>query len=114
MIVEDLSFPTGSKEDYLKELFVFKEDNFGLQFGTVFLKKGTRIPEDGYTHHDQRKIVYLIEGVIEILSEDDIEGDAGFLKAGQIFLTDYFEGHGGIVKEDAKILFVLFGKKSIR
>lgn len=33
------------------------------------------------------------------------------LIAGEYFMVDYFEGHGGIVIEDTKIIFVLFGKK---
>ena len=71
MKVLKLSYPSGSKEDYLKELFVHSEQAFNLQFGTVFLKKGTRIPEQGFTHHDQKKIVFLVEGEIKILLEDD-------------------------------------------
>lgn len=42
-----LTYPSGSEEDYLKELFVHQEEAFNLQFGTVFLKVGTAIPEEG-------------------------------------------------------------------
>ena len=110
MEILDLTFPSGFKEDYLKELFVQKEAAYNLQFGTVFLKKGRRIPEEGFTHHDQKKIVFLMEGEIKILLEEKSKANVDHLRKGQVFMTDYKEGHGGIVVEDAKILFVLFGK----
>ena len=106
----NLTYPSGSKDDYLKELFIHKDDSFNLQFGTVFLKKGTRIPEEGFTHHDQKKIVFLAEGEIEILIEEKPNYSRNLI-AGESFMVDYFEGHGGIVIKDAKIIFVLFGEK---
>lgn len=109
MEVLELSYPSGSKDDYLKELFVHNEEAFSLQFGTVFLKKGTRIPEQGFTHHDQKKIVFLVEGEVKILLENKTVDFNKNLISGESFMVDYFEGHGGIVVEDAKIIFVLFG-----
>ena len=111
MKILNLTFPTGTKDEYLKELFVHSEDAFDLQFGTVFLKKGARIPEEGFTRHNQKKIVFLLEGEIKILLENGTS-PIDHLKKGQIFMTDYLEGHGGVVLKDTKIIFVLFGKKS--
>ncbi|WP_103070215.1 hypothetical protein [Aquimarina sediminis] len=111
MNILDVTYPSGKKKDYLKELFIHREESFDLQFGTVFLKKGTRIPEEGFTHHDQKKIVLLVDGKIKILLEENLSMDR-YLHAGQLFIVDYFEGHGGIVIEDAKLVFVLFGKKN--
>ena len=111
MKIFNVTYPSGSKDDYLKELFIHAEEAFNLQFGTVFLKKGTRIPEEGFTHHDQKKIVFLVEGKVKIL----LENQPNFvrnLKAGECFMVDYFEEHGGVVIEDAKIIFVLFGKNT--
>lgn len=110
MKILELSYPSGSKEDYLKELFVHSEQAFNLQFGTVFLKKGTRIPEQGFTHHDQMKIVFLVEGEIKILLENETVSFNKNLITGESFMVDYFEGHGGIALEASKIIFVLFGK----
>jgi quercetin dioxygenase-like cupin family protein len=110
MEVLELSYPSGSKEDYLKELFIHSEEAFNLQFGTVFLKKGTRIPENGFTHHDQKKIVFLVEGEIKMFLENAADFNRALI-AGESFMVDYFEGHGGIALEDSKIIFVLFGKK---
>jgi len=89
MKVLELSYPSGSKEDYLKELFVHKVEAFNLQFGTVFLKKGTRMPELGFTHHDQKKIVFLVEGKIKILLENAVDF-ISVLIAGESFMVDYF------------------------
>lgn len=109
MEIVELIYPSGTKKDYLKEIFIHKENNFNLQFGTVFLKKGTRIPEKNFTRHNQKKIVFLLEGKIKILLENNSNYKRNLI-AGESFMVDYFEAHGGIVIEDAKIIFVLFGK----
>lgn len=112
MEILKLLYPSGAKDDYLKELFIHKEDAFNLQFGTVFLKKGARIPEEGFTHHDQMKIVFLVKGEIKIFLKNQ-PSFKRILIAGDSIMVDYFEGHGGVVIEDAKIIFVLFGKNNI-
>jgi quercetin dioxygenase-like cupin family protein len=109
MEIIKLTYPSGCKDDYLKEIYVHEEE-FNLQFGTVFLKKGTRIPEAGFTRHYQKKIVFLAKGEVNIFLEDKPDLNRN-LKEGEVFVVDYYEGHGGVVLKDAKIIYVLFGKK---
>ena len=105
-----LTYPSGSKEDYLKELFVHQEEAFNLQFGTVFLKVGTVIPEEGYTRHDQKKIVFIVKGEVRVVLGDNPHFDQIIIEV-DTFMVDYFEAHKGIVLKDTKLIYVLFGKK---
>lgn len=69
------------------------------------------MPDESFTHHDQNKIVFLVEGKVKLLLESQPELKRNLI-VGESFMVDYFEGHGGIVIEDSKIIFVLFGKKT--
>jgi quercetin dioxygenase-like cupin family protein len=111
METSQLSYPTGTKDDFLKELFKYKESDFKLQFGTAFLKKGTRIPfKGGYTRHDENKIVCILEGEIKLKLEANKTKNI-ILKSGDIFKVKKLEGHSGLVLEDAKLIYIMFGKE---
>ena len=108
MKFEKLTYPI--PPEYLKDIFTQSTNAFDLQFGSVFLTKGTRIPETGWTRHDQAKIVYLVSGKTNLY----LEKHAGFkqrVQTGDTFMVEKYEEHYGEVLEDTQIIFVLFGKK---
>ncbi|WP_435261246.1 hypothetical protein [Tenacibaculum sp. nBUS_03] len=111
MELQRISFSNGILGEHLKEFFNHKESQLQLQFGTVHLKKGTRIPEEGFTKHEQKKIVCLLEGKVKLLLENDPKKHKT-IQSGDAFMIDYYEGHGGIILEDVKLLYVLFGATS--
>lgn len=111
MEIKGLTYPSGSKEDYLKELFNHADSSFELQFGTAFLKKGMRTPFEGdFTKHDQVKIVLILEGKVKLKLEKNHQDL--ILKSGDSFKVEPFEGHSGLVLEDLKLIYVLFGTKN--
>ena len=71
MELQRTSFTDGILGEHLKEIFNHKESHLQLQFGTVHLKKGTRIPEEGFTKYEQKKIVYLLKGKVKLQLEND-------------------------------------------
>ncbi|MGM5470167.1 hypothetical protein ACS386_07810 [Flavobacteriaceae bacterium LMO-SS05] len=110
MEIKGLTYPSGSKEDYLKELFNHKDSDFELQFGTAHLKKGMRTPFEGdFTKHDQAKIVLILEGKVQLTLENNPQ--ELILNPGDSFKVEPFEGHSGLVLKDLKLIYVLFGTK---
>ena len=73
--------------------------------GTVFLKKGTRIPNKGFSRHPFNEISIIIEGCIEMLHEDNTV--AGYLKKGTAVYINALEPQAGNVLEDTKLIYVL-------
>ncbi len=110
MKFETLTYPT--PPEYLKEIFTSSAANFDLQFGSVFLAKGTRIPESDWTRHDQAKIVYLVAGKVNLYLEEQPDFKK-IIKTGDTFMVEKYEAHYGEVLEDTQLIFVLFGKKDI-
>ena len=55
MEIKKITYPS-PEEYYNKSLFHIKNEKEEIQFGTVFLKKGTRIPEVGFTKHSSHEI----------------------------------------------------------
>lgn len=110
MEIKKTIYATGTKEDYLTELFAHEDDVSQYQFGTAILNKGMKTPINGdFTRHNQIKIVYLIEGRAEL----QLEGDPNkyLVEAGDFFKMDRFEGHSSIILEDVKLVYVLFSYK---
>lgn len=104
MIIKKISYPT-SEEYYNKLFFDFKYNQLGFQFGTVYLKKGTRIPEKGFTKHDSHEISIIQKGKLEMLNEDG--SVKAYLKTGEVIYIKAFEAQAANVLEDTKIIYVL-------
>ncbi len=104
MEIKKISYPKPF-EHYNKSILHIKKEGLDIQFGTVFLKKGTRIPEKGFTKHPSHEISIIIEGCIEMLSE---EGHSiGKLEKGNVVYINAGEAQAGNVLEDTKIIYVL-------
>lgn len=89
------------------ELFVFQTKGVAINYGTVFLKKGIRIPEKGFTKHPQHEISYIQSGMIQTLNPDGTSGE--ILKEGDVVSVLALEPQAGIVMSDTKIIYVLIG-----
>lgn len=92
-------------EYYNKQLFHIKGKNLDVQFGTVFLKKGTRIPEKGFSKHPQHEFSIIQKGNIEMLKQDG--SILGYLKTGDVVYIKALEAQAGNVLEDTKIIYTL-------
>lgn len=108
MEIKKITYPTVD-EHYNKSFFHIKNEKIDFQFGTVFLKKGTRIPETGFTKHDSHEISIIQEGRIQMLNEDgSINGN---LEKGDVIYIEAFEAQAGNVLEDTKIIYTLIKHK---
>ncbi|MEM6768298.1 MAG: hypothetical protein AAF655_25395 [Bacteroidota bacterium] len=109
MEIKKLTFPDSS-EDRQRVLFTFKaHPEVGVNYGTVFLKKGTRIPEKGVSRHPQHEISFIQRGSIKMVDEQDME--IGLLKEGDIIYLQALEPQAGYVLEDTRIIYMLIGKE---
>lgn len=90
-----------------KVLFEFEKNGQTINYGTVFLKKGIRIPDEGFSRHPQHEISYVQSGKIQMLEEDGTKG--GILKTGDVISLEALEPQAGIVLEDTKIIYILIG-----
>lgn len=111
MELSRLSYPSGTKEDYLMELLKHYEGDWKLQFGTAFLKKNARTPFDSdYTRHEEVKIVCILEGKVQLELEDK-QKEKIVLKSGDVFKVAKREGHAGYILEDTKLIYIMFKKE---
>ena len=109
MEIKKLTFPDSS-EDRQKVLFKFMaHPKVGVNYGTVFLKKGTRIPEEGVSRHPQHEISFIQRGAIQMVDEQNKE--IGMLRQGDIIYLQAMEEQAGYVLEDTHIIYVLIGKE---
>lgn len=106
MIIKPIEFAK-PEEPRQKVLFEFEKNGQKINYGTVFLKKGIRIPDEGFSRHPQHEISYVQSGKIQMLEEDGTKG--GILKTGDIISLEAFEPQAGIVLEDTKIIYILIG-----
>lgn len=104
MLTQRINFPKDG-DVYNKLLFKIEDTNLDIQFGTVFLKKGTRIPKKGFTKHPQHEISIIQEGKIAMLNED--ETIKGYIQKGEVVYIKALEAQAGNVLEDTKIIYVL-------
>ncbi len=104
MEIKKITYPTPD-EYYNKQLFHIQEDGLDIQFGTVFLEKGTRIPEKGFSKHPQHEISIITKGKIEMLNEKGAV--LGYLNAGDFVYIKALEAQAGNVLEDTKLIYVL-------
>jgi len=104
MEIKKITYPS-PKEYYNKSLFHIKNEQIDFQFGTVFLKKGTRIPEKGFTKHPNHEISIIQKGKIEMLNEDG--SSKGYLQEGDVVYIEAFEAQAGNVLEDTSLIYTL-------
>lgn len=104
MEIKKVVFPKPD-EAYNKPILVIQNDEVDIQYGTVLLKKGTRIPEKGFSKHPQYEISYVVSGNIELLNEDG--SIKGYLKAGDAVYVEAFEAQAGNVLEETRIIYTL-------
>ena len=71
----------------------------------MFLKKGTRIPEKGFTKHSSHEISIIQKGRIEMLNEDG--SIKGYLEEGDVVYIEAFEAQAGNVLEDTYLIYTL-------
>lgn len=107
MKIKKITFPLPD-EYYNKQLFHIEDNGLSIQFGTVFLKKGTRIPEKGFSKHPQHELSIIQEGKIEMLSEDG--NVKGYLNIGDVIYVKALEAQAGNVLADTKIVYMLVRK----
>jgi len=107
MEIKKIIYPLAD-EYYNKQLFHIKNEGFSIQFGTVFLKKGTRIPEKGFSKNPELELSVIQEGKIEMLNENG--SVMGYLNSGDVVFLKSYEPQAGNVLEDTKIIYTLFGK----
>jgi signal-transduction protein with cAMP-binding, CBS, and nucleotidyltransferase domain len=104
MIIKKIKYPL-EHEKHTKLIFQIQQENIKLQFGTVFLKKGTRIPEKGFTKHPEHEISIIQKGKIEMLNEDG--SVKGYLKTGDVVSINALEAQAGNVLEDTQLMYTL-------
>jgi quercetin dioxygenase-like cupin family protein len=104
MKIKKITYPT-QDEFYNTSILHIKNEKLEIQFGTVFLKKGTRIPEKGFTKHASHEISIIQKGKIEMLNEDgSVEG---YLKTGDVVSINALEAQAGNVLEDTQLMYTL-------
>ncbi len=103
MKLKQLIYPKG-KEYYNNKLLSHTNAGVITTFGTVFLKKGTRIPENGFSRHPFNEVSIIIEGCIEMINE---YGTVGYLKKGTAVYINALESQAGNVLEDTKLIYIL-------
>ena len=104
MEVKKLIYPKG-EEHYNNELLSITNEGVTTMFGTVFLKKGTRIPEEGFSTHPFNEVSIITKGCIEMLNEDGTV--SGYLKEGTAVFIKALEPQAGNVLEDTQLIYVL-------
>lgn len=104
MEIKKITYPL-PEEYYNKQLFHIKNEGFSIQFGTVFLKKGMRIPENGFSKNPEIELSIIQQGKIEMLNEDG--SVKGYLNTGDVIYLKALEAQAGNVLEDTKIIYTL-------
>lgn len=104
MNVKKIIYPK-DKEHYNNEILTVDNAGVTTTFGTVLLKKGTRIPEKGFSKHPFNEVSIITEGCIEMLNEDG--SISSYLKAGTAVFIKALEPQAGNVLEDTKLIYVI-------
>ncbi|MGM5470164.1 hypothetical protein ACS386_07795 [Flavobacteriaceae bacterium LMO-SS05] len=104
MELKQIIYPQGD-EYYNKELVTRSNAGITTTFGTVFLKKGTRIPVEGFSRHPFNEVSIITEGCIEMLNEDG--SISGYLKADTAVYINALEPQAGNVIEDTRLIYII-------
>lgn len=76
-----------------------------VSFGVASFSAGTRHPVSELDAHDQHEISYIIEGRMELITE---QGKTA-LAPGQVVWLEANEQHASAAVEDGKVFWVLYG-----
>ena len=98
-----VEFPQG--DDRLKFLHAFTVDRVRLEFGTGFLKAGTRMPDQGVSAHPRREVTLILEGELSTTSGNKTER----LGAGDIVTIPAGQEQSSIVHKDTRLVYFFFG-----
>jgi len=101
-MVKTLQYPL-PEEGYLKQLIEIKEDNLHCRMGTVFLTKGSRLPEKGLKANPEHEVSILMEGSIKAITN---EGERIIMK-GEIVQFSPNEMQAGEALEDCTLIWFL-------
>ncbi|SEC00789.1 hypothetical protein SAMN04489761_2235 [Tenacibaculum sp. MAR_2009_124] len=104
MQIKKITYPSPS-EPYSKELLSEISKGVKTTLGTVFLKKGTRIPDKGFSKHPFNEVSIITKGCIEMLNED--ESIKGCLRTGSAVYINALEAQAGNVLEDTTLIYIL-------
>ncbi|MFT5736056.1 MAG: quercetin dioxygenase-like cupin family protein [Maribacter sp.] len=104
MKLKEITYPT-ENEPYNIELLTQSNAGVKTTFGTVFLKKGIRIPEFGFSRHPFNEVSIVTKGHIEMIDENDKV--IGALKPGFAVFINADEPQAGNVLEDTELIYVL-------
>ncbi|WP_103070214.1 hypothetical protein [Aquimarina sediminis] len=104
MKLKKITYPK-IKEHYNNELLSHTNKGITTTLGTVFLKKGTRIPEEGFSCHPFNEVSIITKGCIEMLNKDG--SVLAYLKTGTAIYINALEPQAGNVLEDTKLIYVL-------
>ncbi|MDE0472591.1 MAG: hypothetical protein OXH57_11700 [Ekhidna sp.] len=104
MKIKSISYP--SKDEYYNQELI-REVNSGIEtvMGTVFLQKGSRIPNEGFSKHPFNEVSIIAKGCIEMLNEDG--SILGYFEKGSVIYINAFEPQAGNVLKDTEIMYVL-------
>ncbi len=99
-----LIYPLGNAY-YNNELLSQTHAGVTTIVGTVFLKKGTRIPAQGFSRHPFNEVSIVTKGLIEMINEED--KIIGTLKPGIAVVIKAGEPQAGNVLEDTELIYIL-------
>ncbi|WP_428098199.1 cupin domain-containing protein [Candidatus Rariloculus sp.] len=98
-----MEYPNG--DDRLKSLHAFTVNGVRLEFGTGFLRAGTRMPDQGVSAHPRREITLILDGELSTTSGNRTER----LGAGDIVTIPAGQEQSSIVHKDTRLLYIFFG-----
>lgn len=110
MQLEKIIYPK-AKEYHNRVLLNIQKNGIEIQVGTVFLSEGSRIPNQGFTQHEEEEISIMVKGKIAMLRHDG--SVKNILTAGKIVYIESGELHAGNVIEDTKIIYLLIRNKTV-
>lgn len=98
-----VEFPQGN--DRLKCLHAFSAGGVRLEFGTGFLKAGTRMPDRGVSAHTRREVTLILEGELSTTSGNKTKR----LGAGDIVSIPAGQEQSSVVHKDTRLVYFFFG-----
>ena len=98
-----VEFP--KSDDRIKFLHAFTVGGVKLEFGTGFLKAGTRMPDQGESAHPRREVTLILEGELSTTSDNKTER----LGAGDIVTIPAGQEQSSIVHKDTRLVYFFFG-----
>ncbi|MEM9001780.1 MAG: hypothetical protein AAGB24_16090 [Bacteroidota bacterium] len=104
MEVKKITYPNLG-EHYNKELISKVNHTILTTCGTVYLKKGTRIPESGFSRHPFNEISIITKGCIEMI--DGNNKPMGRLEKDTVVYINAGEPQAGNVLEDTELIYVI-------